>query len=351
MTIREGKWKCTYCDVMNLGRDLKCTACGAVRDQDVVFIYDENAAQVVDEAELARANAGADWLCETCGTSNPNTRNECRQCSAPRGSSQSRPEQMVETPPLPPPPIPPPSSSNAKRFLGGCLGLSAIVLFLFGVVMLYFTHSNEYQLTVTNVQWQRSVEVENLRTVTEQSWSDQVPSGARVISRHSEFYRTEHIQVGTHPVTKTITEKVQVGTKKVKTGTKNLGNGYFKDIYEDKPVYENRSRTQTVQEPTYIDQPVYKDKVTYQVDRWQPSGSQQSQGQDNSPLWPKINEGATTRAGKRTEKYSVTFKNNKTGAIVSYEVPLTEFTQLVPSSAWRITINNFGTIKEIKPLK
>ena len=49
MTIREGKWKCTYCDALNRGRDLKCAGCSATREQDVEFIYDETAPEVTDE--------------------------------------------------------------------------------------------------------------------------------------------------------------------------------------------------------------------------------------------------------------------------------------------------------------
>src|ERR1051326_2575230 len=104
-TIREGKWRCTYCDAMNRGRDMKCVGCGATREQDVEFIYDENAPEVTDEAQLQAALAGPEWICETCGTSNANAREQCKQCGAPRGASRMREVKMVEeTPPPPPPP-------------------------------------------------------------------------------------------------------------------------------------------------------------------------------------------------------------------------------------------------------
>ncbi|MGH9900785.1 MAG: hypothetical protein ACRD68_02995, partial [Pyrinomonadaceae bacterium] len=64
---------------MNRGRDLKCQKCSATREADVEFIYDENAPEVTDEAELRVANAGPDWVCETCGTSNPAPHAFCRQ--------------------------------------------------------------------------------------------------------------------------------------------------------------------------------------------------------------------------------------------------------------------------------
>src|SRR5262245_50418683 len=102
MTIREGRWKCTYCDAINRGRDIKCTGCGATREQDVQFIYDEEAAEVTDAAALQQAKAGPEWVCETCGVSNPSARSDCRQCAAPRGASRARDVRMVPPPMLPP---------------------------------------------------------------------------------------------------------------------------------------------------------------------------------------------------------------------------------------------------------
>ena len=65
MAIREGKWKCTYCGATNRGRDLECTACGAAREKDVSFFLDDDAAEVTDEAVVAHARGGAEWICET----------------------------------------------------------------------------------------------------------------------------------------------------------------------------------------------------------------------------------------------------------------------------------------------
>ncbi|MBL8150351.1 MAG: hypothetical protein JNN15_10545, partial [Blastocatellia bacterium] len=91
---REGKWKCTYCDAVNLGRELKCGSCTATRDKDVKFIYDEDAPEVTDTSLLERATGGAEWLCETCGCSNVSNRQECKQCGAPKGGSKSRDVKM-----------------------------------------------------------------------------------------------------------------------------------------------------------------------------------------------------------------------------------------------------------------
>jgi hypothetical protein len=349
MAIREGKWKCTYCDAMNRGRDMKCAGCGATREKDVEFIYDENAAEVTDAAEVKVAQSGPEWICETCGTSNASTREDCRQCAAPRGGSQFREEKMVEQPAPPPPP--PSKPFPWKKVL---LAAGAVTgVFFIGLVMLIALalHTHSAELKVTGAQWQRSIDVEELHTLTKQDWQDQVPSDARVISRHSEFYRNEKVQVGTHTVQKTRTEKVQVGTKRVKTGTKNKGNGYFEDVYKDEPVYENQQHTETVEEPTYVDKPIYKDKVTYQVDRWEKTRTEQAQGSDNSPAWPKIATSSTTREGQRNEKYVVSLQDVKSQKTYQQEVKEAEFAQMTPGTICQAEINTFDSINSLKPLK
>jgi hypothetical protein len=344
MTIREGKWKCTYCDAMNRGRDLKCVGCGATREQDVQFIYDETALEVTDEGQLQQAQIGPDWVCETCGVSNPNVRQECRQCGAPRGGSRFREVRMVQPAVPPQPPPPPPSKSPLKAI--GTIALSVILLL--GFVIFYFTRTHETDLSVAGVEWQRNIEVEELQTLTEKAWEGEAPSDARIISRNREFHHNERIQTGTRPVEETYTEKVQVGTKKVKVGTKDLGNGYFKDIYEDRPVYEDRKRTRTVQEPIYRDEPVYRNRLTYQVDRWKTTRTEQAQGNDNSPVWPEVPEGPKIRPGKREEKYLVQLKDPE-GKTYQQEVTDAEFLKFVPGSVWRASINNLGTIKKLEP--
>src|SRR5437867_1686028 len=94
MAIREGKWRCPYCAVANRGAAMACTGCGATRDKDVTFFLEDDAEEVTD-ALIARARAGADWLCTFCGASNPPERDHCRNCGAQKGTAPSRPVREV----------------------------------------------------------------------------------------------------------------------------------------------------------------------------------------------------------------------------------------------------------------
>lgn len=346
MTIREGKWRCTYCGEVCRGRDLKCVACGAIRDKDVQFIYDEEAAEVTDEQQLQQARAGAEWICETCGTSNPNPRGSCKQCSAPRGASAERRVGMYQ----PAQPEPPPPARRSNTLVKVMIAIAASVLLfgscgILGLYLMLRTH--EERLTVNSVFWERTAEVEQLQTLTKSDWEDQVPQDARIESRSREFHHNEKVQTGTRRVEKQYTEKVQTGTKRVKVGTKDLGNGYFEDIYEDQPVYENKTRTKTVDEPVYRDEPVYKYKVRYKIDRWVAVRAEKSSGSNNSPEWPKVNEDGRVRVGKKTGKYLVNFTSDK-GKNYAHEVKEEEFAQYTPGRVFKAKINSFG-ISELRP--
>jgi len=280
MGIREGKWRCPYCAVVNRGADIACTGCGATRDKDVAFFVEEEAPEVQDAALLARAEAGADWLCLFCQTSNRPEATSCANCGAGRGSAPSR---KVEDVPLPPPPRtpPPPAAPPAARGGSGCglavvLGL-LVVAFVsaFGAYWLFFRRTED-RARITRFEWERTIEVEALRSVREKAWQGEVPGGGREVSRSREVHHTDH---------------VAAGTQRVKVGTKNLGNGFFKDVYEDRPVYK--------------DQPVYRDRITYDIDRWVTDRKVAARGEDQSPTWPTPTLLARERDGPHAERYTV----------------------------------------------
>lgn len=370
MAIREGKWKCPYCAATNRGSDLACAGCGSTREADVEFFCEDDAPELTEEQAQAIARGGADWTCETCGTSNRSQAKFCAQCAAPRGTSKQREEKYESLDSAAsqsasaqgfaarPTNFNQPPAVPSRRFFTTKVGLMAaaavIVVFIFGILAVgglayYLTRTHETDLTVASVDWKRSIEVEELQTLREQKWEDEVPSGARVIDRRREIHSYTKVQTGTKSVTENYTERVQTGTKKVKTGRRNLGNGYFEDVYSDQPVYENKQRTRTVEKPTYRDDPVYKMKVTYDVDRWRTTRTAETAGRDNNPVWAQIPQGAKVRAGKRMEKYLVRLRDATNGKTYEHEVAGDVFARFVPGSHCRALISNMGTLTELTP--
>ena len=312
MAIREGKWRCPNCSNVNRGAQMKCNGCGQTRDENVQFFLEEDAAEVTDEALLQRAQAGAEWLCEYCSTSNEPAAKVCKSCGAERGGARAR--EVREIRPQVAPLASSPSSGGgwAKWVvlalllsLGCCCGLG-----------LFFNRKSEDQVRVQGFEWERSIPVQAQRLQREEAWDDAVPAGARVIGSRQEVRRTEH-------------EKV--GTRKVKVGKKDLGNGFFEDVYEDQPVYKDR--------------PVYGRKVTFEILRWVDARVDRASGQDQSPYWPRSSLGGREREGPRREKYVVLLQGQKTYRM---EMPEARWRSLQVGQTFQAVIRGGDRVEELR---
>jgi len=274
----------------------------------VKFYLPEDAPEVVAAEALKKAQAGPDWVCPYCDADNPAGHAFCSGCGAPRDPG-AKTREVVEhplgAPPPPPPPqpvapAPPAKGANPalKKGCGiGCLGLAALAL-----LMVFIGRPRSADLTVTGFHWLRTIAVEELRPVTEQAWEGQVPSGARIVGSSREVHHVDRIQTGTRTATRTVSERVQTGTERVKTGARDLGNGYFEDIYEDRPVYEDRSHEETYQEPVYREQPVYRQRIRYEIDKWMPDREAKAEGRYQAPseqVWKGFEEGRVYKAKVR----------------------------------------------------
>lgn len=292
MAIREGKWRCTYCSRVNRGRELRCGGCGATRDADVAFFLDEDAAEVQDQALIGTALGGADWLCLFCGTSNRPADPKCVQCGAEKGTAPSRPVREIPDAPRPPqgalgrPALPPAAKrSGCGARAWGCLTLLVV---LFGLFLYAALRKSVESVEVAGLEWERTIDVEAYRTVREQAWEGSVPSDARVVGRSREVHHEE---------------REQVGSERVKVGTRDLGNGFFEDVYEDRPVYRSR--------------PVYATRYSYEVERWQKDRTARAAGRDGAPRWPDPGLGRAEREGARHESYSAVLRGKR-----EYRMPL-----------------------------
>jgi hypothetical protein len=283
MAIREGKWRCTYCSSVNRGAELACAGCGATREKDVAFFLEDEAPEVTDEALLKTAHAGADWLCPFCQTSNRPDAARCVQCGAEKGDAPSRPVRDVPAAPPRPAAAPRPASASKGR---GCAWVAALVgLLLLGFCAVGLWQSlrkSEETVTVAGFEWARSVKVEALRTLRESAWENELPAGARVVSRTRAVHHTE---------------QVQTGTQRVKVGTRDLGNGFFEDVYEERPVYRSRE--------------VYAQRLTYDIERWTLARNLEARGGDRRPRWPDVRLARAEREAGREQRYTVVLQGQR----------------------------------------
>lgn len=360
MAIREGAWDCPHCGRQkNRGPDKFCGGCGAPRGEDVRFYLPGDAREVTEATELARAQAGPDWICPYCEGDNPAGNSFCSGCGAPRDGAASRAvvehrdlpaapaasaaPAAVLAPPPPQPAIPQIKGGGLKKGCGiGCLGL----LLLMGLFW-FLGRPREATLTVDGFAWERTVQVEALRTVTEEAWEDGLPAGARVLSRSRQVHHANRVQTGTERKTRTVTEQVQVGTERVKVGTRDLGNGYFEDVYEDRPVYEDRSQEESYDEPVYREDPVYAVKVRYEIDKWLPAREEKAAGEERSPGWPGKRLAANERPGARKESYEVRFRDEEGKSCVYKTADEAEWRRFEPGGSYRAEVRSGGEVERI----
>jgi hypothetical protein len=342
--IKEGTWKCPNCSARNRGRDVKCRSCGQARE-NVEFEYDEGAPEVTDAAQLVDATSGADWVCGFCSTSNRATVGQCRQCGGARGEGKNRQETDVPLGEQVAQPVRGNAAAAAPVAAGaGCGWLGWTIGGLFVLFLVLTFRTTEQLVSLTRSEWERVIPIEMQRPVVEEDWK--VPAGGRVISSRQDLFGTNQVQTGTRRVQESYTEKIRSGTRRVKVGVKNLGNGHFKELYENRPVYSDRTRTRTVTKPVYVRVPILRTKYRYEVLRWQASREVWTKGIDTKPEWGKVELASGEREGVRKSTYKLQFTGEKGG---TYDLEPKEelFMKLKTGSRYTARISGTGRLDEV----
>lgn len=327
MATYEGKWRCARCAQANLGRNLNCLTCGVKRGDGVEFFLDAEAAAISDANLLSQASAGADWICRYCSGSNRASENQCSSCGS--GRSDKDRQLIEETRSVndwteaaqkaarlnPPPPnlnAPPKSFFSAGRlFKFGLLGAGGLVtafVALFFVFLYIGTATYATEVEVTNLEWTRTVAVEEYKTVAESAWEGEVPSEARVQSQTRAVHHTDKVPDGTRTVPETYTERVSDGSESYVCGRVSKKNGFFEDKYCTRAKYKTVTKTRDRTETVYKDVPVYKTRYSYLIDKWVTVDEKTTAGTNFNPQWATIQTDKTHREGKRAETYNLLCK-------------------------------------------
>ena len=214
---------------------------------------------IVEDPELvARARAGADWKCKYCSADNRAGTMDCHQCGAGPDGAVRRAETLVPVTPAGPPAKKGPSAKVVLAILGG------VFAFIGVTVWLLFVRTTSLQVVVESAAWVKTAQVEERRTKAEGAWQDKVPAGARVVGKE----------------TRKRPKQVQDGTKRIKVGQKDLGNGMFEDVYEEKPNMVTKDVDDTW--------------VRYEVDTWVKKDKLEKKSADGTE--PPIRPEASPRA-------------------------------------------------------
>lgn len=311
MAIREGLWDCPACEGTNRGRHLRCQGCGQACGEEVRFYLPEGAPAILPDNPLfQQARAGADWICGYCDASNRGDQAACLGCGAAMEDSRHRP--VTETrdrgqggvgdagqSPAPPP-------TPARRSLtSGCCSLAALKLgglLLLPMLLLgwWAGRTHEVPLRVAGARWERTIELEALVPEEREGWRDRLPAEARVLARETRVRSHRRVLIGTETRQRTVTRKVPDGVERTKCGTRDLGNGFFEDVFCERPRYRRVSHREPYEHRIYRQEPIQDEWVRYQVDTWAAAPPARLEGRDHQPRWPTPALGPRLREVRRS---------------------------------------------------
>ncbi len=336
-----GYWDCPYCGQNDVpGSDHACPNCGRTRDNTVVYHPTPhgrpNAPKkyVTDPDEAERLRHSPDWHCSFCDSMNPHSQYRCPNCGHTRNESDRNyfhrhPERKDYVIPVNHPDSTGNSySSNSYRHvdkgdeetegdshrqshhfqlpdlpwkrIGIIMLIVAIVAGIAAGAWFIFSPKERY-ITVTDMYWARSIDIEEYRTVRESDWS--VPSGGRIQYTQQEIHHYDTVLDHYDTVTKS--RQVITGSHEIVTGYSDLGNGYFEEITST--VYDFGTEYYTEQEPVYRQDPVYRTKYYYDIERWKYDYTVKSGAHDKEPYWPEYTlEDDKHRAGLKSQSYKIT---------------------------------------------
>jgi hypothetical protein len=311
------RWRCQHCGQEDIpGTQDQCPTCKAQKAIGVDVRVDTGAR--VDGARgLALAREA--WpYCAFCDVQVPPVdeqgakRTQCPNCGG--GLSEAKKEAAVQTlsageagtyrkeqvqargaAPAPQP-KPPPKKSHA-----GMVVLVVVAALALGAYLIFF-HRWKKELTVSDRQWQRTVEVETFGPVNEEAWQNEVPAAAYRQSCQRKVHHVDKVPDGTE----TYTARESAGRECTSYNYKTQGGVSVKQCANWETKYREVQKTRT----RYRDVPVWRQHCRFTVDKWHRDRDVVAKGSGNDkPEWPKLaGVAGKERPGKRVETYSLTLR-------------------------------------------
>lgn len=338
-------WYCPNCQSKNPGNFRFCRGCGAAMPVDIQFQKDDKDELITDAKEIERAKLGADIHCGYCGARNPADAKNCVACSADMATGKRR-EQGTVTGALQTAPVadvacpncatPNPANSLTCKACGAPLqGKTApkapaaksmprwlpflLAGLLIACLLLVFmlTRTTGAGGTVSQINWERSIDVLALAPVERQDWKPEIPADAELGSCEERLYRTS--------------DQPEARSQKVcgTPYTVDKGNGY----------------SEVVQDCQYE---VYEDYCSYTVMDWTVVSTHVASGVDNNPVWPQESITSEQKYGDQHENYQITFETDD-GEKIFTTSNEELFIAARPGTRWNLEINTFGSIVNISP--
>lgn len=348
----EGFWDCPYCDTKHIGGLTKvCPNCLKQRDKHIKF-YMDDPQNYISEEKAKTISKNPDWLCSFCDSLNSDDIDICKVCGATKSDSKLNYFQGLEKKEKLKQQLLPNDYTDTdnqslqnnqvedncsvnkhntsavenmntyksisdikttkpkKKLFSKFTKITAIalasILLITGLVFLFIPKTQEG--VVDGFTWERSISVEELRTVNESDWT--LPSGARLQYTQNEIRSYKQVIDHYETKTRTYTEQVLDHYEEYVSGYRDNGNGTFEEITAQRPVYRTETRTETYEEPVYRQEPIYDTKYYYEIDKWMHKEYVKTSGSDKEPYWGEYNYKTKEREGSKSENYKITIINN-----------------------------------------
>jgi len=339
----ELEWVCPNCDSRNKGSIKTCNNCGAPQPDNVKFQRAADEKIITDEKVASAAKAGADIHCGFCGTRNPATAVTCSQCGGDlkEGRARQAGQELQAAPaapkvvtcsncgtenpgsdrvcvkcgsPLPRAANPETARPSAMQTLSTAQmkkpnwllfgGIGAFLLICCAAILFLFVFpSKSLQGSVTNVQWQTSVPVQEVQAVNYSNERGSAPSDAYNVSCQTES----------------------------------------KEVCEDKTIDKGNGFAEVVTE-CHDESEQYCD---YTVDEWTTIQTYTLNGNDLRPVYDSPSLTSDQRIGSRSEVLTVSF-STPDGQETYSAGSVDEFEQFQIGSIWTLKINALGRVVSVE---
>ena len=353
--IVKGYWDCPYCGHREIGGDQsKCPQCGRPRG-DVKFYMkgysegqkrEENERadiEYVDAEKAKYVSRNPDWYCSYCNTLNSDNAENCSNCGATRADSEAnyfdqlRKREQQEQQKAQPQPSAQPESKGSRKWLV-FLAIAAVAVF----ALFKFLSGNATQgdLKVTRIEWARTINIEQNIQYAESDWT--LPSGAELTDKKEELHHYDSVLDHYENVPVQRSREVLDHYETYYT-YKDLGNGHFEEVSNQRPVYRTENYTETVKQPVYRQVPNYRTKYYYTIWRWTPERDVKASGTDHNAVWPEAALGENEREGKRTEAYAFEVVNEKKNTTAVYQLAEADWRNVNVGDSLFITARRTGS--------
>lgn len=312
-------WDCPYCGYSPISGKLReCPGCGHPRGTETEY-YKSGPAEYLSEEEVS-THQNPDWMCECCNTYNPDTKQECISCGAPRGASKDYFEVRKEiaekdraadghdVEPVSEPISDRPESSKGYKSLRAFGILSGVLLVvMMAVFFVKLMTPKDVTLVIDSKSWSRSIAIEEETRFQDEGWA--LPSYARELDRQWKL-KEEDVPIFDHyrTVEVEVTKSTEVWDHDEETlAYTDDGNGALDEekVTAHKYRTEYYTDTEESQEAVYRYEDVYDWYYWYEWDEWVKTRSVDTSGTESEPYWGNVELGSYEREGRRTEDYKV----------------------------------------------